>query len=292
MSPHRVRRMSHNYNDIPVGVLAVQSLARRCCPQVRCNKETIFKASIFGLTYLAYTCYHMSRKPISVVKSVLHTNCSTDVTHNTTSNDCGYAPFDDSNAPAKFALLDSSFLFCYAAAMFVSGFVAERVSLRYFLAFGMIFSGVFSYLFGIAKTWSIHNMAYFVIVQACAGIAQTTGWPGVVTLVGRWFGKTKRGLPYIDWQHLGHFIAAQYVESDWALSFIVPGIIIAGSGFLLFLFLVDCPEMVGCYPQHTINSNERLEANDSDLEDSDGVVNSTNVYDAEVNYRPSERTPF
>lgn len=171
--------------------------------------------------------------------------------------------------------------------MFVSGFVAERVSLRYFLAFGMIFSGVFSYLFGIAKTWSIHSMTYFVIVQACAGIAQTTGWPGVVTLVGRWFGKTKRGLVFGIWNShtsigniLGTLIAAQYVETDWALSFIVPGIIIAGSGFLLFLFLVDCPEMVGCYPQHAINSNERVEANDSDLEDNDVAVNSANVYDA------------
>lgn len=175
-----------------------------------------------------------------------------------------------------FAVLDSAFLFAYAGAMFVSGFVAERVSLRYFLAFGMIFSGVFSYLFGVAKTWNIHTMAYFVLVQACAGITQTTGWPGVVTLVGRWFGKSKRGLVFGIWNShtsigniLGTLIAAKYVEKDWALSFIMPGIIIASVGFVIFLFLVDSPEMVGCNPEAP-GSADRSPPNDSDAEDNTG----------------------
>uniref|UniRef100_A0A1A9WAC0 Sugar phosphate exchanger 3 n=1 Tax=Glossina brevipalpis TaxID=37001 RepID=A0A1A9WAC0_9MUSC len=283
MSIHRNRKMSHNYNDLPFGVVAVQRLARTCCPQLRCNKLTIFKVSTFLLTYLAYTCYHMTRKPISVVKSVLHVNCSSNIVHNSSSNDCGYAPFDDANAPTLFAVLDSAFLFSYAGAMFMSGFVAERVSLRYFLAFGMIISGVCSYLFGIAKTWNIHSMSYFVYVQACAGIAQTTGWPGVVTLIGRWFGKAKRGLVFGIWNShtsigniLGTLIAAQYVETDWALSFMIPGIIIAFSGFVMFLFVVDSPEMVG-----TLAGLERGAVNESDVEDNERLVDRT-----------SERTPI
>jgi len=87
-------------------------------------------------------------------------------------------------------MLDSAFLFSYAIAMFASGFVAERVSLRYFLSMGMILTGVFTYMFGIARTSNIHSLWYFVIVQIFAGIFQTTGWPGVVALVGRWFGKS------------------------------------------------------------------------------------------------------
>lgn len=50
-------------------------------------------------------------------------------------------------------------IFCF------SGFVAERVSLRYFLAFGMILSGVASYLLGLAHTYEIHSLPYFIIVQ-------------------------------------------------------------------------------------------------------------------------------
>ena len=35
-----------------------------------------YKVSVLSLTYVAYVCYHMTRKPIAVVKSVLHQNCS------------------------------------------------------------------------------------------------------------------------------------------------------------------------------------------------------------------------
>jgi len=171
-------------------------------------------------------------------------------------------------------MLDSAFLFSYAIAMFASGFVAERVSLRYFLSMGMILTGVFTYMFGIARTSNIHSLWYFVIVQIFAGIFQTTGWPGVVALVGRWFGKSKRGLIFGIWNShtsigniLGTLIAAHYVETDWALSFVVPGIIIAAIGFLLFLFLVDQPEIVGCYPDS--GHQERRVANDSDEEQDD-----------------------
>lgn len=169
-------------------------------------------------------------------------------------------------------MLDSAFLFSYAIAMFASGFIAERVSLRYFLSIGMIMTGIFTYMFGVARTSHIHSLSYFIFVQIFAGIFQTTGWPGVVTLVGRWFGKKKRGLIFGIWNShtsigniLGTLIAAHYVETDWALSFVVPGFIIGGVGFLLFLFLVDQPEIVGCHPDH--NTHERRVSNESDADD-------------------------
>jgi hypothetical protein len=46
-----------------------------------------------------------------------------------------------------------------------SGIVAERVNLRYFLSLGMIFSGVFTFLFGLAKYTEIHGIAYFIVIQ-------------------------------------------------------------------------------------------------------------------------------
>lgn len=77
---------------------------------------------------------------------------------------------DKSDASQLLGTLDSAFLFAYAFAMFFSGVIAERVNLRYFLALGMIFSGIFSYLFGIAKTYNIHNMGYFILVQVIISI--------------------------------------------------------------------------------------------------------------------------
>lgn len=169
---------------------------------------------------------------------------------------------DGPDSAALLGTLDTSFLLCYGIAMFVSGFVAERVSLRYFLSFGMLFSAIFTYLFGIAKTYDIHSMWYFVFVQAFAGIVQTTGWPGVVTVLGRWFGKSKRGMIFGIWNShtsigniIGTIIAAHYVERDWSMSFIMPGLIMGICGFILFLFLVDSPEIVGCQERDSRRSS-------------------------------------
>lgn len=210
---------------------------------------------------MTYTCYHLTRKPIAVVKTVLHRNC-TDIdvpkgallaaTKAADPTWCDYPPFDGPDSSALFGTLDSAFLFSYAAAMFASGFIAERVSLRYFLTFGMLFSAIFCYAFGVAKTYDIHSMWYFVIVQILAGLSQTTGWPGVVTVVGRWFGKSKRGLIFGIWNShtsigniLGSLIAGHYLDTDWSMSFIVPALIMGVCALILFLFLVETPDIVG-----------------------------------------------
>lgn len=73
--------------------------------------------------------------------------------------------------------------------------------------------------------------------------------------MGNWFGKGKRGMIFGIWNShtslgniLGSLVAAEYVETDWALSFMVPGVIIGIIGFLVFLFLVVYPRDVGCIP--------------------------------------------
>uniref|UniRef100_A0A8D8RLU4 Sugar phosphate exchanger 2 n=1 Tax=Cacopsylla melanoneura TaxID=428564 RepID=A0A8D8RLU4_9HEMI len=45
---------------------------------------------------------------------------------------------------------------------------------------------------------------------------------------------------------MGAVIASHYLESDWSLSFRVPGIIIAVSGVVILLFLPEYPSDVGC----------------------------------------------
>ncbi|XP_035918201.1 glucose-6-phosphate exchanger SLC37A2-like isoform X2 [Anopheles stephensi] len=319
-STGRQLRMSSTYPNAPIGVRVISYLSANLCPRLQINRVLWFKCSVLGLTYIAYTCYHMTRKPISVVKSVLHRNCST-VTlppefvtpAGGGSNDptapspfptdgtwCDYAPFDQPDFNSLLGALDSAFLFSYAIAMFFAGFIAERVSLRYFLALGMAFSGVFCYLFGLAKVYDIHALWYFIAVQALAGMFQTTGWPGVVTIVGRWFGKSKRGLIFGIWNShtsignvLGTLIAAHYVERDWSMSFVVPGFLMGVCGFVMFLFLVERPEIVDCQEKvadyahqqrgsSTGSSYRRMEDSVSDEE-----VSAVNT-EQEIN----ERTPI
>uniref|UniRef100_A0A4W3HKZ8 Glucose-6-phosphate exchanger SLC37A2 n=1 Tax=Callorhinchus milii TaxID=7868 RepID=A0A4W3HKZ8_CALMI len=155
--------------------------------------------------------YHLSRKPISIVKVHMWVNC-----------------------------------LCPPTLSLSSGMFGERLPLRYYLSVGMLLSGLFTSLFGLGFYWKIHNIWFFVIVQVANGLVQTTGWPSVVTCVGNWFGKGKRGFIMGVWNShtsvgniLGSLIAGVWVSSAWGLSFIVPGIIIAVMGIVCFFFLLE-----------------------------------------------------
>ncbi|GAB6020611.1 hypothetical protein CHUAL_003286 [Chamberlinius hualienensis] len=250
---------------VPVGINCVT----RCCKSssVRrqpSTKEFWYRIYILIFTFLCYVAYHLSRKPLSVVKNVLNQNCSSlpvppgvVVTNETQDTWCDWAPFNSENSDELLGTLDSAFLFTYALAMFFSGIIAERMNLRHFLALGMIFSGLFTVLFGLAYPFKIHNIWYFIVVQFLGGVAQSTGWPAVVTCVGNWFGKGRRGFIFGIWNShtsvgniLGSLIAGYYVDNDWGMSFIVPGVIIGFLGLLVFLFLITNPHDVGIDPQY------------------------------------------
>uniref|UniRef100_A0A8C1YBV1 Glucose-6-phosphate exchanger SLC37A2 n=1 Tax=Cyprinus carpio TaxID=7962 RepID=A0A8C1YBV1_CYPCA len=208
------------------------------------SRDSWYRFFILLLTFVFYTTYHLSRKPISIIKLPDRPNLKR--RHNNYQN--------------LFGVLDNCFLVAYAIGMFFSGIFGERLPLRYYLSSGMILSGIFTALFGLGFYWQIHSLWYYCLVQALNGLVQTTGWPAVVACVGNWFGKGKRGFIMGIWNShtsvgniLGSLIAGVYVSSAWGLSFIVPGIIIAAAGVICFLFLVEKPEDVNCtQPQHHV----------------------------------------
>ncbi|XP_031163927.1 glucose-6-phosphate exchanger SLC37A2 [Sander lucioperca] len=251
------------------------------------SRDSWYRGFILFLTFLFYTAYHLSRKPISIVKSELHRNCSTvirpadfNITDNATW--CDWAPFDQDNYKTLFGVLDNSFLVAYAIGMFFSGMFGERLPLRYYLSFGMLGSGLFTCLFGLGFYWNIHSLGYYAFIQVMNGLMQTTGWPAVVACVGNWFGKGKRGFIMGVWNShtsvgniLGSLIAGAFVSSAWGMSFIVPGLIIASTGILCFFFLVEKPEDVNCTPpQH--HSEQESGETDPLLQNSSHVDRSVN----------------
>lgn len=233
---------------VPYGIRFIQWIGR--------ERTQAYRGWVLILTFFAYTSYHLSRKPISVVKGTLKPNCSK------ISESChGWKPFDSPDTGDELlGALDLAFLFSYAVGMFFSGFVAEHMDLRYFLTIGMLLSGLFTALFGMGYFWKLHYFAYFVTIQIFSGFFQSSGWPSVVECVGNWFGKGRRGLIMGIWNShtsvgniLGSAIAGVWASGQWGYSFIVPGCIIAGMAIFVFLFLVVDPSHVGCQPpqQHT-----------------------------------------
>lgn len=97
-----VLNMSRSTRDLPWGFQALKYMCNSCCEYRRINRMAWHQGGILTLTYLAYTCYHMTRKPISVVKSVLTLNCSNlspppDILVNASNRDtwCDWAPFGE-----------------------------------------------------------------------------------------------------------------------------------------------------------------------------------------------------
>ncbi|EEC00521.1 solute carrier, putative [Ixodes scapularis] len=245
----------------PWGIRVMERLLGPCCSNPN-RRTSYYRAFVLVATFLAYTCYHMTRRPLSIVKSVLNEDCrfvapdpSIIVTQNTSRTWCDWAPFVGDQAPRLYSYLDSSYLFAYAICMFVSGFVAERMHLRYFLALGLLMSALTTHLFGLGYSLKIHNFGYYFVVQLIGGAFQSTGWPSVVTCVGNWFGKSKRGLIFGVWNAhtsvgniVGAYVAGVFVSSNWGLSFVVPAAICGFVGVLVALFLTPYPEEVNCDP--------------------------------------------
>uniref|UniRef100_A0A672I5G3 Major facilitator superfamily (MFS) profile domain-containing protein n=1 Tax=Salarias fasciatus TaxID=181472 RepID=A0A672I5G3_SALFA len=210
------------------------------------NREQWYRALTFILTFLLYTSFHLSRKPISIVKSELHKNCSSLKTHTHNENSNAFSTWDKSNYKQLLGAMDYSFLCAYAVGMYLSGIIGERLPIRLYLTAGMLSSGLFTCLFGLGYIYNIHSLSFYVLVQVANGLVQTTGWPSVVTCIGNWFGKGRRGLIMGLWNShtsvgniLGSLIAGYYVSSNWGLSFIVPGLIIAAMGLVCYLFLIE-----------------------------------------------------
>ncbi|CAI9095653.1 OLC1v1031648C1 [Oldenlandia corymbosa var. corymbosa] len=222
------------------------------------------------VTFIAYTCYHASRKPSSIVKSVL----DPEPNNNTRVNFApwpigdffvkdnlgvvergkykGWEPFNDEDGTLKLGVIDVAFLACYAFAMYFAGHVADSWDLRLFLSTGMIASGIFVGLFGVGYFCNIHVFWFYLIMQMFAGLFQSTGWPSVVAVVGNWFGKKRRGLIMGVWNAhtsvgniCGSLLAASVLDYGWGWSFILPGGFIFLGGIMVYLFLPAYPEDVG-----------------------------------------------
>ncbi|XP_058517571.1 glucose-6-phosphate exchanger SLC37A1 [Ochotona princeps] len=236
------------------------------------SRDQWYRAFIFTLTFVLYASFHLSRKPISIVKGELHRYCTTweeaDVRSSgdggragyapprqlqVNQTDCGWAPFDKSNYQQLLGALDYSFLCAYAVGMYLSGIIGERLPIRYYLTFGMLASGAFTALFGLGYFYDVHSLSFYVVTQVINGLVQTTGWPSVVTCLGNWFGKGRRGLVMGVWNShtsvgniLGSLIAGYWVSTCWGLSFVVPGAIVAAMGIVCFLFLIEHPKDIRC----------------------------------------------
>ncbi|XVE57578.1 hypothetical protein DITRI_Ditri04bG0101200 [Diplodiscus trichospermus] len=255
-------RSSNTMRKVPPGILLMRSIRGKDW------SLRSYRYSVLLITFIAYASYHASRKPSSIVKSVLYPDpmkvCEgkpwpvgnvfieeVSFDRNRTKNK-GWYPFNGTDGTSKLGEIDVAFLACYSLGMYVAGHLGDTLDLRLFLTTGMIGSGIFVGLFGMGYFWNFHVFSFYLVMQMVAGLFQATGWPSVVAVMGNWFGKRKRGLIMGVWNaHTsvgnisGSLLAAAVLDHGWGWSFIAPGALIASSGVLVYLFMPAYPEDIG-----------------------------------------------
>ncbi|XP_057810096.1 putative glycerol-3-phosphate transporter 4 [Salvia miltiorrhiza] len=253
--------MSNNRRN-PPGILLIRSLRGKDW-----SLKT-YRYVVLLVTFVAYTAYHASRKPSSIVKSVLDPGQQVNCTGirpwpvgemfierepvMMVMKYQGWAPFNGKDGTWRLGAIDLAFLGCYAMGMYVAGHLGDKLDLRMFLTTGMVGSGIFVGLFGMGYFWDVHVFAFYLAMQMIAGLFQATGWPSVVAVIGNWFGKRKRGLIMGVWNAhtsigniTGSLLAAGVLQYGWGWSFILPGAFIFVTGILVYLFLPAYPEDIG-----------------------------------------------
>ncbi|KAJ4754440.1 Glucose-6-phosphate exchanger SLC37A2 [Rhynchospora pubera] len=196
-----------------------------------------YQFTVLLLTFLSYAAFHASRKPPSIVKSVLS----------------AHPPFDGPSGPHRLGELDLAFLSVYSISMFFSGQMADRTDLRKFLSLGMLLSGASTAAFGLGYWFDIRHLSFYVLIQVFSGVVQSVGWPCVVAIVGNWFGKSpQKGAIMGIWNShtsagniIGSVLASSILEFGWGWSFLLPALLITIMGFFVWILLVVHPSDVG-----------------------------------------------
>lgn len=225
----------------------------------------------FLLTFSAYAAFHASRKPPSIVKSVLHTPAVDG------GGGGGWPPFDGPRGTHRLGELDLAFLAAYAAGMFSAGHAGDRADLRLLLAAGMLGSAAAAWAMAAAYFLSVHRLWFFLAAQVASGLFQSAGWPCVVAVVGNWFGKSRRGLVMGVWSShtsvgniLGSVVASAALGMGWGWSFVFPGALIGLLGVVVLKWLVVSPEQVGLEPPEVEMSSGGFRLGGDEEEEGDG----------------------
>ena len=87
------------------------------------------------------------------------------------------------------------------------------------------------------------------------------GWPSVVEAVGVWFPEGRRGFVMGVWNtHVsigniaGSAVAGAFVDTEWGLSFVVPGVIIMVMSIVIYFFLIPDPNHVDMAQPKSVTS--------------------------------------
>lgn len=144
--------------------------------------------------------------------------------------------------------MGSIFAIAYGASKFVSGVMSDQSNPRYFMAIGLILTGIFNILFGFSSSLFI-----FALLWGLNGWFQGFGWPPCVRILTHWYSHSERGSWWSMWtvsQNVGAFLIPWIVGIclhfyGWRAAMYLPGCLAILGGLFIINRLRDTPQSVG-----------------------------------------------
>lgn len=193
---------------------------------------------IFYSIFVGYTLFYFTRKSFTFAMPGLM-------------DDLGYKASD-------LGFLGSMLYITYGISKFVSGVMSDRANPRYFMAIGLILTGLLNVLFGLSSSFLL-----FAVFWGLNGWFQGWGWPACTKQLTYWWGRRERG----KWwslhstsHNLGGaivaiLVAAVVTQFNWRWGMFVPAAICIVAGVWLLDRLRDIPVSLGLPPIH-VYANE------------------------------------
>ncbi|MFN0126409.1 MAG: MFS transporter [Verrucomicrobiales bacterium] len=198
---------------------------------------------IFGITWLAYAGFYLTRKSFSVAKV-----------------DLG-KPEVMGMSDADMARIDGAYLIAYAIGQFIWGIAGDRFGTRRVVLAGMLGSVVAALAMGASSITMVFGILFFI-----QGLCQSTGWAPLSKNLGNFFSRRERGVVFGVWcsnYAVGGLIASLFAGAvgdwfGWRYAFFVPALALLGIWGLFVWLQRNRPEDVGLPPIESYH-NESLD---------------------------------
>jgi MFS transporter, OPA family, sugar phosphate sensor protein UhpC len=187
-----------------------------------------WRVRILYSMFIGYAFYYFTRKSFTFAMPGLITDLG----------------FDKS----QLGMLASIFSITYGISKFASGIISDRSNPRYFMAVGLILTGVFNICFGMAS-----SIFLFALFWGFNGWFQGFGWPPCARFLTHWYSHNERGSWWSTWNvshNVGAFIIPWIVGAclhffGWRYAMYVPGVLCIMMGLFLINRLRDTPQSLG-----------------------------------------------
>lgn len=190
-----------------------------------------WRIRIFYAMFIGYVFYYFTRKSYTFAMPALMQDLGLD--------------------KAQMGILGSILYLTYGISKFASGVMSDQSNPRFFMAIGLIITGITNIFFGLSS-----SLLFFAIFWGLNGWFQGWGWPPCARLLTHWYSQSERGTWWSVWStshNVGGFIIpllAGFCAEwwGWRSAMFIPGALCILMGLLLINRLRDTPQSLGLPP--------------------------------------------